>query len=100
MMDALIENYPTILALLGGVIVHIAKKAGQLFQAAQKDSSLPRFSLKDYFMGHPYQTFMSFASAAGLYFGLMQGDALTLSSAFLAGVAANSLGDIAKGDRG
>ncbi len=93
------EYLPTIAALLAGVIVHIAKKAGQLFQAAKLDIDLPAFSLKDYLLGHPYQTFLTFATAGGLYLGLVTGDALTLSSAFLAGVAANSLGDVAKGSR-
>ncbi len=93
------EYLPTIAALLVGVIVHIAKKAGQLFQAARADPTLKPFSLKDYLAGHPYQTFMTFASAGGIYLGLISGDALTLSSAFLAGVAANSLGDVAKGTR-
>ena len=88
------ETYlPTVIALLAGVIVHIVKKAGQLYQANAT------FSLKDYLLGHPYQTFLTFASAGGLYLGLMSGDALTLSSAFLAGVAANSFGDVAKGSR-
>ena len=96
----MIESLPFIAALLAGVIVHIAKKAGQLHQASLKDPSKPRFSLKAYLMGHPYQTFLTFASAGGIYLGLATGDALTLSSAFLAGVAANSLGDVAKGNRG
>ena len=90
---------PTILALLAGVIVHIAKKAGQLYQASKSNIDLPAFSLKNYLLGHPYQTFLTFASAGGLYLVLLSGDALTLSSAFLAGVAANSLGDVAKGSR-
>ncbi len=93
------EHLPFILALLSGVIVHIAKKAGQLYQASLKDPNAPRFSLWDYLAGHPYQTFLTFASAGGVYLGLVTGDALTLSSAFLGGVAANSLGDVAKGDR-
>ena len=84
--------YP-LLALLGGVVVHIAKKAGQMYQ---EDKS---FKLWDYLTSHPYQTFLTFASAGGIYLGLVSGDALTLSSAFLAGVAANSLGDVAKGSR-
>lgn len=93
------EYLPTIAALLVGVSVHIAKKAGQLYQAARKDPGAPKFSLKNYLLGHPYQTFLTFAGAGGVYLGLMSGDALTLSSAFLAGIAANSLGDIAPGKR-
>lgn len=83
----------TVVAMLFGVSVHIAKKAMQEFQ---KDST---FSLWDYLLGHPYQTFLTFAAGAGGYLGLLSGDALTLSSAFLAGVAANSLADIAPGNR-
>lgn len=93
------EYLPTIVALIAGIVVHIAKKAGQLFQAARNNIGAPAFSLKDYLLGHPYQTFLTFASGGGLYLGLLSGDALTLSSAFLAGVAANSLGDVAKGSR-
>jgi len=87
------EYLPYIAAMLFGVVVHIAKKAMTL------KSSDPTFSLKNYLVGHPYQTFLTFASAGGVFLGLVSGDALTLSSAFLGGVAANSLGDAAKGDR-
>jgi len=87
------EHLYPLLALLAGVIVHIVKKAATKYQA---DKS---FSLWAYLTGHPYQTFLTFASAGGVYLGLLSGDALTLSSAFLGGVAANSLGDVAKGDR-
>ena len=93
------EYLPTIAALLVGVSVHIAKKAGQLYQAALKDPSSPKCSLKDYLLGHPYQTFLTFAGAGGVYLGVLSVDALTLSSAFLGGVAVNSLGDIAPGKR-
>ena len=89
----MMEYLATIIALLAGVMVHIAKKAGQQYQ---KDKS---FSLKDYLLGHPYQTFLTFAAAGGVYLGLLSGDALTLSSAFLGGVASNSFGDIAPGKR-
>jgi len=87
------EYIPTLVALLAGVVVHIAKKAMTARQANEN------FSLKDYLLGHPYQTFLTFASAGGVYLGLLSGDALTLSSAFLGGVAANSLGDVASGNR-
>lgn len=87
------QYIPFIVAMLFGVVVHIAKKAMTL-----KDRD-PTFSLKDYLLGHPYQTFLTFASAAGVFLGLISGDALTLSSAFLGGVAANSLGDAAPGER-
>jgi len=87
------EYLPYIGAMLFGVVVHIAKKAMTL---RQSDST---FSLKDYLLGYPYQTFLTFASAAGVFLGLVSGDALTLSSAFLGGVAANSLGDAAPGNR-
>ncbi len=87
------EHLYPLLALLAGVIVHIVKKGAQKYQA---DKS---FSLWNYLAGHPYQTFLTFAAAGGVYLGLVSGDALTLSSAFLGGVAANSLGDIAPGDR-
>lgn len=84
--------YPLI-ALLGGVVVHIIKKAAQMYQADKT------FKLWDYLTAHPYQTFLTFASAGGMYLGLLGVDAVTLSSAFLAGVAANSLGDVAPGSR-
>ena len=87
------EHLYPLLALLAGVIVHIVKKGAQQYQ---KDKT---FSLWNYLVGHPYQTFLTFAAAGGVYLGLVSGDALTLSSAFLGGVAANSLGDIAPGDR-
>jgi len=87
------EYIPTIIALLAGVLVHIVKKGAQKYQVDKT------FSLWNYLAGHPYQTFLTFASAGGVYLGLLSGDALTLSSAFLGGVAANSLGDVAKGDR-
>ncbi len=87
------EHLYPLLALLAGVIVHIVKKGAQKYQVDKT------FSLWDYLVGHPYQTFLTFASAGGVYLGLVTGDALTLSSAFLGGVAANSLGDVAKGDR-
>lgn len=87
------EHLYPLLALLAGVIVHIVKKGAQKYQVDKT------FSLWDYLVGHPYQTFLTFASAGGVYLGLLSGDALTLSSAFLGGVAANSLGDVAKGDR-
>jgi len=87
------EYLPYIGAMLFGVVVHIVKKAMTL------KNTDPTFSLKEYLLGHPYQTFLTFASAAGVFLGLVSGDALTLSSAFLGGVAANSLGDVAKGDR-
>ena len=79
--------------MLAGVVVHIVKKGAQKYQADKT------FSLWNYLVGHPYQTFLTFASAGGVYLGLVSGDALTLSAAFLGGVAANSLGDIAPGDR-
>ena len=59
----------------------------------------PAFSLKNYLMGHPYQTISMFGAAFGIYFGLVTADSLTLSAAFLGGVAANSASDAAPGSR-
>ena len=87
------EHLPFVGALLGGVIVHILKKA-----ATQRQANA-NFSLKDYLLGHPYQTLSMFGAAAGAYFGLFSAESLTLSSAFLAGIAANSLSDAAPGNR-
>jgi hypothetical protein len=87
------QYLPFIAAMLFGVAVHIAKKAMTLKKTD------PAFSLKGYLLDYPYQTFLTFASAAGVFLGLVSGDALTLSSAFLGGVAANSLGDAAPGER-
>ncbi len=87
------EYLPTIAALFAGVIVHIFKKA------ATMKAGDPAFSLKDYLAGHPYQTVSMFGAAAGAYFGLISADSLTVSAAFLAGIAANSLSDAAPGNR-
>lgn len=95
-MDHLI---PIALMLLG-VITHILKKAMTLNQAAAKDPLVPRFKLKEYLIGHPYQTALTFIAGGGAYLMLMDGiTAPDWAGAFFAGVAANSLGDIAAGDR-
>lgn len=87
------EHLYPLLALLAGITIHIIKKGGQKYHADKT------FSLWDYLVGHPYQTFLTFAAGGGMYLALVSGDAVTLSAAFLAGVASNSLGDIAPGDR-
>ena len=87
------EYLPTMLALVAGVVVHVVKKAAERQQA---DIS---FSLKDYLLQYPYQTFSLFGGAIGAYLALLSADSLTLSSAFLAGVAVNSMSGIAKGNR-
>jgi hypothetical protein len=87
------EYLPTIAALFAGVVVHIFKKA------ATMKASDAAFSLKDYLMGHPYQTVSMFGAAAGAYLTLQATGSLTLSAAFLAGIAANSLSDAAPGSR-
>lgn len=85
---------PSIAALVFGIMCHIAKKAMKL---RQQDSA---FDLSDYLAGHPYQTFLTVAAAIGCYFSLINGGvAPSLEAAFLAGVAANSLGDLAPGNR-
>jgi hypothetical protein len=83
-----------IVAMLFGVITHILKKAMKLrFQNSS-------FDLSDYLIGHPYQTALTFIAGAGCYLSLMEaGGAPSLAAAFFAGVAANSLGDIAPGER-
>jgi len=87
------EHLYPVLALLAGIVVHMVKKGAQKYQADKT------FSLWDYLLGHPYQTFLTFAAGGGLYLGLVSGDAVTLCAAFFAGVASNSLGDCAPGDR-
>ena len=92
-MESFMFYRPTIGALLGGVGVHIVKKA------AQKRQEDITFSLKDYLVGHPYQTLSMLGASAGGYFALLSAGSLTLSAAFLAGVAANFMSDVASGQR-
>jgi len=88
------EHLPSLVALIAGVIFHIIKKA------AQKRLDNANFSLKDYLVGHPYQTLSLFGAAAGAYLGLFQLDGgVSLGAAFMAGIAANSVSDIAPGQR-
>jgi hypothetical protein len=83
----------SIVAMLAGVIVHIMKKAMQMRQQNRN------FRLKEYLVDHPYQTFLTFAAGAGGLLTLGAAGALEPAAAFFAGVAANSLGDIAPGER-
>lgn len=90
------------LAMLAGVVTHILKKAMKLRQLNAT------FRLGDYLVGHPYQTALTFIAGAGAYLTLMATGSVdaaapvvsNLAPAFFAGVAANSLGDIASGERG
>ena len=84
----------SIVAMLFGVAVHIAKKAAKF---KLQDQS---FNLKNYLVDHPYQTFLSFAAGIGGLLTLYAAGTLEPAAAFFAGVAANSLGDIAPGNRG
>jgi len=87
------EYIPTIIALIAGVALHIFKKA------ATRRQENRNFVLKDYLMDYPYQTISMFGAAGGAYLALVSAGSLTLSAAFLAGVAANSLSDAAPGSR-
>lgn len=81
-------------AMLLGVVTHILKKA---MKYRQQDVT---FKLREYLLGHPYQTALTFIAGAGGYLTLLVGgDGVDLAAAFFAGVAANSLGDLAPGDR-
>lgn len=90
------------LAMLAGVVTHILKKAMKLRQLNAE------FDLSDYLVGHPYQTALTFIAGTGAYLTLLSTGSVdaaapvvsNLAPAFFAGVAANSLGDIAAGDRG
>jgi len=93
------EHLWPLVALFAGVLTHILKKAMKLNQASKRDISLPKFDLSDYLLGHPYQTVLTFIAGGGCYLALMESGPVSVSAAFLAGVAANSLGDIAPGDR-
>ena len=80
-------------ALFAGIIVHVMKK---VIERRQQNVN---FSLKDYLMQYPYQTVTCVMMGVGAYFGLISGDSLTMSSAFLAGIASNSLAGAAPGSR-
>ena len=94
-MNEVLATWQIIVALLAGVVVHIAKKA------STRKMENKAFSLKAYLLGNPYQTVTMLGGVVGAYFLLISGDAstITLSAAFTAGVAANSLSDMAKGSR-
>lgn len=89
------DHIPAVVALVFGVMVHIAKKAAKMRLTDEM------FSLKDYLIGHPYQTFVAFGMTVGAYLQLVYGaeGPISLFGAFTAGVAANSLADLAPGDR-
>ena len=92
----MVEQIVPVLFMLLGVAVHIAKKAMKLRQLHQD------FDLSDYLIGHPYQTFLTVVAGGAAYLTLWesaQPDPVAWSAAFFAGVAANSLGDIAPGTR-
>ena len=86
----------TIGAFVAGILTHIAKKAAK---ARMLDKN---FDLSDYLTGHPYQTAAAVGITVGAYLQLVSDPAtqITLFGAWLAGVGANSLADLAPGDRG
>jgi hypothetical protein len=99
-MESFAQHLFPLACMLAGVGTHILKKAMKLSWQAQSDPDLPAFDLSDYLAGHPYQTALTFIAGFGAYLMLMDsGSVPDLSAAFFAGVAANSLGDIAPGDR-
>lgn len=94
------EHLIPVALMILGVVTHILKKAMKLNQQAAMDPLVPKFKLKDYIAGHPYQTALTFIAGGGAYLMLMDGLAAPdWAGAFFAGVAANSLGDLAPGDR-
>lgn len=94
-MKELLTPFMPVLAMMFGMMVHISKKAAE---ARLADAT---FKLKDYLLSHPYQTFTSFGLAVGAYFQLTADPTapVTLFAAFTAGVAVNSLADLAPGKR-
>lgn len=99
MMDGILEvldaHWATMTSMLFGISVHIAKKA------AQRRMQDETFSLKDYVLRYPYQTYASMGMGIGAYLQLVSDPStpLTLFAAFLAGIAVNSFADLAPGDR-
>lgn len=94
-MNEVLATWQIIAALIAGVIVHIAKKA------STRKMENKAFNLRNYLLGNPYQTVTMVGGIIGAYFLLVSNPvaSITLSAAFTAGVAANSLSDMAKGSR-
>lgn len=92
-MEGTTLHVVSIAALIGGTAVHIVKK---VVERRQQNKA---FSLKEYLVAYPYQTFLSTMAGGFGYVTLWMAGTLDPASAFLAGVAANSLGDIAPGNR-
>jgi len=90
------EQIWPVLALIAGIASHITKKAAKL---RLQDET---FRLGDYLMGHPFQTFSTLFAAGGAYLVLWENspdNIVIASAAYLAGIAANSVGDLAPGQR-
>ena len=89
------EAFYPMLALALGVVAHIFKKGAK---ARMTDET---FSIKAYLVGHPYQTVLMVIMSMGSYFQLISDPSapITLFAAFMAGVASNSLADMAPGGR-
>lgn len=88
-----LKHVPFLLALFGGVATHILKKVMELHQQDEK------FHLRDYLLAYPYQTAVTLLMSLGGYLGLAATAELSLSSAFLMGVTANSFAGAAPGKR-
>ena len=82
-------------SLLAGVTTHIVKKVMQ-HRLEKNDKT---FHLKTFLMAYPYQSFLVLMAGVGSYLTLMGQGELGAASAFLAGIASNSFGDLAPGDR-
>lgn len=95
-MDTFWQHAWPVGGMLLGVVAHIVKK---VYEARKKDKKL---HLKAYLMEYPYQTFLVFVAGIISYSTLVAeadpGEPVSALAAFFAGIAANSLGDIA-GDR-
>lgn len=95
MIDTILLHLPLVATMLFGTSIHVAKKAAK---ARLTDKT---FSLKDYLLGHPYQSYAALGMTVGAYFELVSDpeNMPALLAVFLAGVASNSLADLMPGER-
>ena len=80
--------YPGLMVV--GVILHIVKKVMQV-----RNNQNRNFTLKGYFVTYPYRTVLTFGAGFIGYLTLVMDGSLGYVSAVMAGIAANSLGDVA-----
>lgn len=80
-------------AMLLGTTGHIAKK---IAEQRQKDITI---TLRSYLLRYPFQTYSMIIINIGAYGLLFATGTMNLSSALLAGIASNSVSDLAPGER-